>query len=145
MTFFVGAILALAQIAGEAPPAPEADPRPNAEVAPAEPAGSSASAAGASDADVAPESNAAAPAPVEDALRGQPGIRKLDRKSRAKVMSAMAGFVILWLAIIVFIWLGARYTRRYMHGTLRSSFARPPVEEDDWARKKLVPEADEDA
>jgi hypothetical protein len=100
----------------------------------------------------APAAAASAEAPPEEmapadtnSLQGQPGIRKLDRKTRAKVMSAMAGFVILWAAIIVFIWLGARYTRRYMHGTLRSPSSRSPAEEDDWARKKLVPEPEEDA
>jgi hypothetical protein len=135
--FFVGAILALAQVAGEAPAEPEASqPAPSAELAPAP----SSDGASPPDAD-----SAGMQASESETLRGQPGIRKLDRKSRAKVLSAMAGFVILWLAIIVFIWLGARYTRRYMHGTLRSSFSRAPVEEDDWARKKLVPETDDEA
>jgi hypothetical protein len=74
-----------------------------------------------------------------------PGIRKLDRKSQAKVMSAFAAFVILWLAIIIFIWLGARYTRRYMAGTPgKASKGQTSFEEDDWARKKLVPETEEE-
>lgn len=85
-----------------------------------------------------------APPPPRSSTKGQPGIRKLDPKTRARVMSALAGLVILWLAIMVFIWLGARYTRRYMRGTPRSSVLHSPVEDDDWARKKLVPEPEEE-
>jgi hypothetical protein len=135
-TLFVGALLALARLVGEAPPTPEASRPTSARDLESAPSSDNAT---------PPESDAGeADARAEEPLRGQPGIRKLDPKSRAKVMSAMAAFVILWLAIIVFIWLGARYTRRYMHGTLRSSFSRTPVEEDDWARKKLVPETDDE-
>jgi hypothetical protein len=78
--------------------------------------------------------------PVTSHKSPQPGINKLDNKSRAKALSALAGLVILGLAMVALTWLGARVTRRYMnpapfdHQRIKSS--APPV--DDWAKKPLV-------
>ncbi len=65
---------------------------------------------------------------------------KLDGATKAKVLAALAGLVILWFALILFIWWGARITRRYM----KSQFDKAPeskpvnIDRDDWARKPLV-------
>jgi hypothetical protein len=94
-------------------------------------------------------------APPDESMEGEaalaapakriPGIRKLDRPRRAIALAALAGFIILWIGLIVLIWLGARYTRRYMHASPR---ALPPGQHvpdpDDWARKKLIPETDDE-
>ena len=76
----------------------------------------------------------------------QMGLSKLDKKSRAKTLSALAALVILGLGMVALAWLGARVTRRYMnptpfdHERLKSS--APPA--DDWAKKPLVDTSDTD-
>ena len=68
----------------------------------------------------------------------QIGLQKLDDSTRAGVIAALAGLVILWFGIIALTWWGARFTRRYM----RSSDVRrrlPTVATDlEWAAKPLI-------
>jgi hypothetical protein len=63
-------------------------------------------------------------------------LRRLDPATRAKVLAAFAGLVILGFGMVALIWLGARVTRRYMN---QGRSDRPPLDENDWARKPLVP------
>jgi hypothetical protein len=56
----------------------------------------------------------------------EPLLRRLDEASRARVLAALAGLIILGFAMVLLTWLGARVTQRYRHG--RSYFqptARP--------------------
>jgi hypothetical protein len=69
-------------------------------------------------------------------------IDRLDPLTRAKVLSALAGLIILMFGLMLLAWLGARWARHYAN--------RPPIlfedrqkkrswSEDDWASKPLVP------
>jgi hypothetical protein len=63
-------------------------------------------------------------------------IRRLDDATRAKVLAALAGLVILGFGMVLLTWLAARVVQRYRKG--RSFFqptARPG--EHEWARKQL--------
>jgi hypothetical protein len=78
---------------------------------------------------------------AEEESPARPLIQRLDEPTRAKVLSALAGLIILGLAMLALTWLGARVTRRYMNSATRY---RPPrrtdADLDDWARKPLVKE-----
>jgi len=65
-----------------------------------------------------------------------PLIKRLDGPTRAKVLAALAGLVILGFAMVALAWLGARMTRRYMKGT---SYHRPTPrpERSDWSPQPL--------
>jgi len=81
------------------------------------------------------------------APRGRPGIKRLDRATRAKVLAALTALVILGFGMVVLAWLGARMTRRYMHRIDRMRADRRPSQvaaEDDWANYPLVPGAPEE-
>lgn len=67
-----------------------------------------------------------------------PGIRRLDDQTRAKVLAALAGLIILGFAMVLLTWLGARIVQRYRK---TSPYFRPTPRpgEHDWARKPLVP------
>lgn len=71
----------------------------------------------------------------------QPVLRRLDPQQRAKLLAALAAFVILGFLLMGLAWLGARATRRYMRlGSNRGDTptARSTVwHEDAWARKPL--------
>gem|GEM_PF-1723671 len=63
----------------------------------------------------------------------QAGIDKLDGATRAKVLAALAGLIILGFGLVILVWMGGRYTRRYM-----GSGARGPsqgVRTDEWVRR----------
>ena len=66
----------------------------------------------------------------------QAPIRRMDDATRAKVLSAMAGLIILGFALVLLAWLAARVTQRYRNGT---SFFRPTVRpgEHEWTKKPL--------
>ena len=67
-----------------------------------------------------------------------PLIKRLDDATRAKVLSALAGLIILGMGMVLLAWLGARVTQRYRQG--RSYFRPTPrPSEHDWARKPLTP------
>jgi hypothetical protein len=65
-------------------------------------------------------------------------LKKLDGATRAKVLSALAGLIILGFALALLIWLGARMTRRYMYGT---SYHKPTPRPgtSDWTPQPLQP------
>jgi purine-cytosine permease-like protein len=66
----------------------------------------------------------------------QPLIKRLDDATRAKVLAALAGLIILGFAMVLLTWLGARITERYR----RSSPVLKPTprpSEHEWARKPL--------
>jgi len=67
-------------------------------------------------------------------------LEKLDGPTRAKVLAALAGMIILWFAVIALIWLGARVTRRYMRSRFDKDALDGPSRTnfDDWAKKPLV-------
>jgi hypothetical protein len=70
----------------------------------------------------------------------KPLIKRLDDATRAKILAALAGLIILGFAMVFLTWLGARVTQRYR----RSSPVLKPTprpSEHDWARKPL-PEDD---
>lgn len=53
------------------------------------------------------------------------------RYARAAGLAAIAGLIILGFALVLLIWWGARYTRRYMNAPVaHHPTARPPAE--DW-------------
>jgi hypothetical protein len=67
-----------------------------------------------------------------------PLIKRLDGPTRAKVLAALAGLVILGFGMVILAWLGARATRRYMKGA--SYFrATPRPEKSDWSPQPLKP------
>ena len=65
-----------------------------------------------------------------------PLIKRLDNATRAKVLAALAGLVILGFAMVLLTWLAARVVQRYRHG---SAVFQPTMrpEESDWTRKRL--------
>ena len=68
----------------------------------------------------------------------QAPIRRMDDATRAKVLSAMAGLIILGFALVLLTWLAARVVQRYRHGT---SYFRPTMRprEHEWTKKPLPP------
>jgi hypothetical protein len=66
-----------------------------------------------------------------------PLLKRLDEPTKAKVLAALAGLIILGFGMVALIWLGARVTQRYRKGT---SFFRPTPRpgEHDWAKKPLA-------
>jgi hypothetical protein len=74
------------------------------------------------------------------AQQTEPLIRRLDPQTRAKVLAALAALVILGLALVLLVWLGARATRRYMNSGRPASSTRPHGSPDDWADKPIVPD-----
>jgi hypothetical protein len=75
----------------------------------------------------------------------QPLILRLEPKDRVRVFAALMTVVILGLALILFVWWGARVTRRYMNSATQARRRRQTttVREDDWATKPLYA-ADDD-
>lgn len=67
-----------------------------------------------------------------------PLIKRLDPQRRAIVLASLAGLVIMGVGMLLLTWLGARVTRRYMHGT---SYFRPTPRPDksDWSPQPLKP------
>ena len=74
-----------------------------------------------------------APALADEA---QPLIKRLDDATRAKVLAALAGLIILGFAMVLLTWLGARITQRYRHSSpVLKPTPRPG--EHQWAKKPL--------
>ena len=63
--------------------------------------------------------------------------QRLDRPRQAKVLAALAAFIILGIGLVLLAWVGARVTRRYMN---QEPLRRRTLEEleDDWASKPIV-------
>jgi hypothetical protein len=74
------------------------------------------------------------------AEQARPPLQRLDPVTRAKVLAALAGLVILGFGLVVLVWLGGRATRRYMRvsGRISKESPRSAPSDDDWARKPLV-------
>jgi hypothetical protein len=72
------------------------------------------------------------------AQQAVPLIKQIDDPTRAKVLAALAGLIILGFAMVLLAWLGARVTQRYRRG---ASYFRPTTRpgEHEWARKPLSP------
>ena len=70
------------------------------------------------------------------AQQAAPLIKRMDDASRAKVLAALAGLIILGFAMVLLAWLGTRFTQRYRKG---ASYFRPTTRpgEHEWARKPL--------
>lgn len=79
------------------------------------------------------------------AQQAEPLIRRLDPQTRAKVLAALAGLIILGIAMIALVWLGGRATRRYMGFEAKPRRREPEINPDDWARKPIVPPLDDAA
>ena len=65
-------------------------------------------------------------------------LQQMDGATRAKVQAALAALIILGFAMALLTWLGARITRRYMHGT---SYHKPTPRPgtSDWSPQPLQP------
>ena len=75
----------------------------------------------------------------------RPVMQRLSPDQKAKVYVALSTVIFLGAVMILIVWLGARATRRYIrHESVRRP--TPPlrrgVDEDDWAKKPLVPRVD---
>jgi len=70
------------------------------------------------------------------AQEAAPLIKRIDDATRAKVLAALAGLIILGFAMVLLAWLGARFTQRYRRG---ASYFRPTARpgEHDWTKKPL--------
>src|SRR5262245_45088566 len=67
-----------------------------------------------------------------------PLIKRLDGGTRARVLAALAGLIILGFAMVLLAWLGARMTQRYRQGSAAFRPTKRPGEHD-WAKTPLVP------
>jgi hypothetical protein len=67
--------------------------------------------------------------------KAEPLLMRLDPVSRAKVLMSLLALVLMGIALVAMVWLGARHLRRIARKPVR-----PTVEhEDDWYRKPLIP------
>ena len=67
-------------------------------------------------------------------------LERLDPLLRARVTAALLSLVILGLALVVFVWMGARMARRYAKstGAAAEQARRRGAADDDWAGKPLA-------
>jgi hypothetical protein len=63
----------------------------------------------------------------------EPLIKRLDGATRAKVLAALAGLVILGFLMVVLTWLGGRVARRYMGVGIKPKPLPLPGDEE-WTR-----------
>ena len=63
-------------------------------------------------------------------------IQRMDGATKARVLAALAGLIILGFGMVALVWLGARITQRYRN---RTPYFRPTQRpgENDWASKPL--------
>jgi hypothetical protein len=64
-------------------------------------------------------------------------VRQVEGQAKARLLAALAGLAILGFGMVALVWLGARITQRYRHGT---SYFRPTPRpsESAWAEKPLI-------
>ena len=67
--------------------------------------------------------------------KGEPLLMRLHPETRAKVLMALLALVLVGMALVAMVWIGARYLRRIAKTPPRSMRPR----EDDWYRKPLIP------
>ncbi|MFV1965294.1 MAG: hypothetical protein ACC628_07710 [Pirellulaceae bacterium] len=75
--------------------------------------------------------------------QGEPFLRRLDPATRAKVLAALAGLIILGFGMVLLTWLGGRAVRRYMRGRPSEPRRTHGSSRDDWAERPLVRDRDE--
>lgn len=65
-----------------------------------------------------------------------PLIKRLPGEKRGPVLAALAGLIILGMAMVALIWLGARFTQRYRN---RKPYFQPTPRpgEHDWAKRPM--------
>ena len=74
--------------------------------------------------------------------RNQPLLERLDPVRRAQVMMALLALLLAAIAILATVVIGGRIVRRLAKRSTQPSRVTP---QDDWARKPLHPQADDDA
>jgi hypothetical protein len=73
---------------------------------------------------------------IATADEAKPLIKRLDDATRAKVLAAMAGLIILGFAMVLLTWLGARIAQRYRQSSpVLKPTPRPG--EHEWSRKSI--------
>lgn len=72
--------------------------------------------------------------------KAEPLLMRLDPQSRAKVVMALLGLVLVGVALVVMVITGRRLVVRIA----RRSYQPTPTHEDDWYRKPLVPKRPEE-
>ena len=70
---------------------------------------------------------------------GRTMLEKLDPPTRASVLMALLGLVILGFGLMLLAWLGARFARRYRQGLAppRPREGSPQFNEDAWWKKPV--------
>jgi hypothetical protein len=63
----------------------------------------------------------------------QPVLMRLDGGTRAKVLAALAGLILLGFLLMTLTWLGARMARRYM-GSGQKLGPTSPASDEEWNR-----------
>jgi Na+/glutamate symporter len=67
--------------------------------------------------------------------------KKLDSKTRVKMVAALVGIAILGFGIMAATWLGGRFTRRIVNSkSLRPALTPEQLTSDEWAKKPLTME-----
>jgi hypothetical protein len=67
--------------------------------------------------------------------KAEPLLMRLQPVTRAKILMALLALVLVGIALVALVWIGARHLRRIAKTPLRST--RP--HDDDWYRKPLIP------
>ena len=77
-------------------------------------------------------------------LARQTMLEKLDPPTRASVLMALLGLVILGFGLMLLAWLGARFARRYRQGPTprRPREDSPQFNEDAWWKKPVSGDLD---
>jgi hypothetical protein len=84
-----------------------------------------------------PSANAEIAAAIVLPLAQQTLLDKLDDATRTKVLAALAGLILLGFLMVALVWLGARFTRRYMASPSRHDSPRTTQHNpDDWAKNR---------
>jgi len=75
-------------------------------------------------------------------LARQTMLEKLDPPTRAKVLMALLGLIILGFGMMLLAWLGARFARRYRQGPAKPASSRqaPAANEDAWWKEPVSPD-----
>jgi hypothetical protein len=75
---------------------------------------------------------------------GQTMLDKLDPPTRASVLMALLGLIILGFGLMLLAWLGARFVRRYRQGPAPRSprVDSPQFDEDAWWKKPVSADLD---
>lgn len=69
-------------------------------------------------------------------------LEKLDPPTRASVLMALLGLIILGFGLMLLVWLGGRFVRRYRQGRPRRRDDSPEFAEDAWWKKPISGDLD---